>query len=417
MLNHPAKPLLLVALLSLLPSAAATQSAAIEYTLSDDLQVLQLTEDIWRFVSTQDMGENWGRVPANGLVVLSDQAAALIDTPWTDEQTRILSRWVEAELGAKIEVVIPTHSHDDCLGGLNAAHALGARSYGHARTAEFARRDGKPAPRTTFQDRLSVPLGKRNLELRYLGPGHTEDNSVVWIPDAKILFGGCLIKSATARTMGYIQEADLAAWPGTLARVRAEYPDAALIVPGHGRPGGAETLDRTLELIADHRGSVAAQSLDAQIDDPDKNIPQRHQTLNEPKGDPVSSKAEGTFEVSMKPESTTEDDGITRGRMRLEKTFTGDLVGTGQGEMLTAMTGTQGSAGYVAIERVTGTLHGRAGSFVLQHTGIMDRGTPQLAVTIVPDSGTGELAGIAGTLAIDVADGQHRYTLEYSLPE
>jgi Protein of unknown function (DUF3224) len=104
------------------------------------------------------------------------------------------------------------------------------------------------------------------------------------------------------------------------------------------------------------------------------------------------------------------------GRMLLDKQYAGDLVADGQGQMLTAMTATQGSAGYVAIELVTGTLHGRAGSFALQHSGTMDRGSPLLLVTLVPDSGTDALEGISGQLTIRVAEGKHFYALDYTLP-
>jgi Protein of unknown function (DUF3224) len=130
----------------------------------------------------------------------------------------------------------------------------------------------------------------------------------------------------------------------------------------------------------------------------------------------MTQQAAGTFEVSMKPLSSTEDPSSAfPGHMSLDKQFSGDLVAVGQGQMLTAMTPTKGSAAYVAIERVTGMLHGRAGSFVLQHSGTMNRGAQQLSVTVVPDSGTDELAGISGSLAIRIADGKHFYTLEYSL--
>ncbi len=130
----------------------------------------------------------------------------------------------------------------------------------------------------------------------------------------------------------------------------------------------------------------------------------------------MTQQAAGTFEVSMKPLSSPEDPpGAIPGRMSLDKQFSGDLVAVGQGQMLTAMTPTQGSAAYVAIERVTGTLHGRAGSFVLQHTGTMNRGAQQLSVTVVPDSGTDALAGISGQLTIRIADGKHFYVLEYSV--
>ena len=101
--------------------------------------------------------------------------------------------------------------------------------------------------------------------------------------------------------------------------------------------------------------------------------------------------------------------------MSIDKQFHGDLEGAGKGEMLSAGTVVKGSAGYVAIERVTGKLQGRSGSFVLQHTGTMTRGVPQLSVTVVPDSGTGELTGIAGKLNIIIADGKHSFDFEYTL--
>ena len=103
------------------------------------------------------------------------------------------------------------------------------------------------------------------------------------------------------------------------------------------------------------------------------------------------------------------------GRLSIDKQFRGDLEGTSKGEMLTASTDVKGSAGYVAMERVSATLHGRTGTFVLQHTGTMDRGQPSLSVTVVPDSGTGALAGLTGKMSIDIAGGRHAYVLEYSL--
>lgn len=132
----------------------------------------------------------------------------------------------------------------------------------------------------------------------------------------------------------------------------------------------------------------------------------------------VTKRASGPFEVKLAPQPTAHAaEGSMLGRMSIDKQFRGELEATSQGEMLTAMTGVQGSAGYVAIEQVSGTLHGRRGTFVLQHTGIMDRGAPQLAVTVVPDSGTGELTGLTGKMAILIADGKHSYDFEYTLPD
>ncbi len=128
--------------------------------------------------------------------------------------------------------------------------------------------------------------------------------------------------------------------------------------------------------------------------------------------------ARGTFDVNIipqPPEDKTE--GLTLGRMLIEKKFQGDLEAVSKGQMLTGMPEVKGSGAYVAIERVTGTLHGRSGSFILHHLGIMERGAPQLNVNVVPDSGTRELAGIAGTMTIIIAEGKHSYELAYTLAE
>ncbi|MGB8326251.1 MAG: DUF3224 domain-containing protein [Steroidobacteraceae bacterium] len=128
--------------------------------------------------------------------------------------------------------------------------------------------------------------------------------------------------------------------------------------------------------------------------------------------------AKGTFDVAIKPQhAPVPGPGAALGRMSLDKKFHGDLTGGSKGEMLTAVTETKGSAGYVAVERVTGNLNGRKGSFVLQHAGIMNRGAPQLAITVVPDSGTDELTGIMGLLKIDAVEGTHHYQFDYTLPK
>jgi hypothetical protein len=131
----------------------------------------------------------------------------------------------------------------------------------------------------------------------------------------------------------------------------------------------------------------------------------------------MTARATGTFDVKLSPLPPDDESGSAVGRMSIDKRYHGDLEGTGRGEMLTAMTAVEGSAGYVAIERVEGKLEGRGGAFVLQHSGIMTRGAPQLTITVVPDSGTGAFAGIAGRLSIEIAGGRHSYVLEYTLPE
>jgi len=130
----------------------------------------------------------------------------------------------------------------------------------------------------------------------------------------------------------------------------------------------------------------------------------------------MTMSASGTFDVKMSPQAPDEKAGSsTVGRMLLDKEFHGDLEGTSKGQMLAFSSSVKGSAGYVAIEEVTGTLNGRTGTFVLQHSGSMTRGTPHLTITVVPDSGTGQLTGLTGKMVIEIADGKHSYKFDYTI--
>lgn len=135
-----------------------------------------------------------------------------------------------------------------------------------------------------------------------------------------------------------------------------------------------------------------------------------------PKGPAVTQHAAGTFDVKITPQK---DEGVghaTIGRMGIDKQYHGDLVGSGLGQMLAGMGEVKDSGAYVAIERVTGTVHGRTGSFAVHHVGVMDRGAQRLVITVIPDSGTGDFAGITGTMTIEIKGGAHYYTLDYTLP-
>lgn len=129
----------------------------------------------------------------------------------------------------------------------------------------------------------------------------------------------------------------------------------------------------------------------------------------------LMSHATGPFEVKLTPQDDKLDP--TLARMIIDKQFHGDLEGTSKGTMLSAGTAVKGSAGYVAMEIVTGTLHGRSGTFVLQHNATMNRGVPSLSITVVPDSGTGQLTGLTGTMNIIIAEGKHSYDFSYTLPD
>ena len=129
----------------------------------------------------------------------------------------------------------------------------------------------------------------------------------------------------------------------------------------------------------------------------------------------MASRASGTFEVKLNAQPPVENVGDPSvGRLAIDKRFHGDLDAMSKGEMLAAGTDVKGSAGYVAIERVTGSLHGRTGTFALLHRGVMTRGEAELSIIVVPDSGTDQLIGLAGTMAINVVEGKHAYDFEYT---
>ncbi|HEY0405994.1 MAG TPA: DUF3224 domain-containing protein [Pyrinomonadaceae bacterium] len=132
----------------------------------------------------------------------------------------------------------------------------------------------------------------------------------------------------------------------------------------------------------------------------------------------MTNHAKGEFEVKVTPQSPEEKVGDpTIGRLSIDKRFSGDLEASSKGQMLAVSTEVEGSAGYVAMERVAGKLNGRSGSFALQHSGTMTRGAPQLNITVVPDSGDGQLAGLTGRMTINIVNGKHFYDFEYTLAQ
>ena len=217
--------------------------------LSDDIQIEKLQDGVWRHITTSNY-PGYGLVPANGLIVAGQTNAVLVDTGWTPEQTGKILNWIETNLHTKVTGVVVTHSHVDRMGGIAEAMRRGLPVFACRRTAELARSAGLPVPQEAFDEKMEIVIDPGiRLELEYPGPGHTVDNIVVWLPRQKILFGGCLIKAAKDKSPGYTKDADLDAWPGTVARVEQEFPDTKTVVPGHGDAGGTNLLSHTIELV------------------------------------------------------------------------------------------------------------------------------------------------------------------------
>lgn len=214
---------------------------------SDDLIITQVSKSAYEHVSylqTQD----FGKVPCNGLVVSDGKEAIIFDTPTNNKSSEELIKWITNKLHFRIKAIIPTHFHDDCLGGLKAFHDHHIPSYANFKTIAFAREKGFVVPQNGFKDALKLKVGKQTITAKFFGEGHTKDNVVGYFPSENILFGGCLIKELDA-TKGYLGDANVEAWANTVEKVKKEYPNVKLVIPGHGERGNSKLLDYTISLF------------------------------------------------------------------------------------------------------------------------------------------------------------------------
>lgn len=227
-------------------SASQAQNAL---KVTDSITLNQVSPHTWVHTSLADIG-SFGSVYSNGLVVISEGEALLLDTPFNNTQTEALVRFLADSLHVRVTQFMPNHWHGDCMGGLGYLQSQGVVSYANRMTVAEAKKHGLPIPDHGFAKSMRLKVGDIKAVCRYEGGGHTPDNTVVWIPSEKVLFGGCLVKDAKAAWIGNTADADLAAWPATIKRVCRKYRKAAVVVPGHGPWGGTELLTHTLELVS-----------------------------------------------------------------------------------------------------------------------------------------------------------------------
>ncbi len=219
----------------------------VEVYRSENLVVVQVSDNAFlhtSFLQTND----FGNVPCNGMIVRNSNEVVVFDTPTNNKSTEELISFIKAKLHCKINAVVPTHFHDDCLGGLASFHKSNIPSFGNFITIEFAKANNIVAPQVGIKDSLTISLGNTNTVVKYFGQGHTKDNVVGYFPKENILFGGCLIKELQA-TKGYLGDANIGEWSSTVEKVKQQYPNVKIVIPGHGKIGGKELLDYTIELF------------------------------------------------------------------------------------------------------------------------------------------------------------------------
>lgn len=238
--------LFILSILSITSTLAQTGNKV--YNISDDIEIIQLSDNVYlhrSFLQTQ----TWGKVGANGLILLKEGKAIMIDTPWNNEQTEVLYKWISDSLHVSTETVIPTHWHEDRMGGLAYLQSQDVESYANQQTIDLAISKGLPVPHIGFTDSLNINFHGTDLKLYYPGGGHTTDNIIVWIPSEDILFGGCFIKDLQSSNLGNLADADVTAWPKSIKNLLSRFKNTKTVIPGHGNVGGMDLLTHTEKLL------------------------------------------------------------------------------------------------------------------------------------------------------------------------
>jgi len=216
--------------------------------INDDIQLLHLNDSVFVHVSWFE-DPTFGRFPSNGMLIIKNGEAIMIDTPMDNGLTSQLVNFVEDSMHVEVKQLIVGHFHDDCMGGLEYIQSENIPSLANWMTIEKCRELALPIPSDSFRDSLIFSFQGLTIDCRYFGGGHTQDNITVYLPDKKILFGGCLIRSLNAQNLGNLADAQVDQWAATVSTLMNKYPDAEVVVPGHGNFGSPEMLSNTLDLI------------------------------------------------------------------------------------------------------------------------------------------------------------------------
>ncbi|MBN2280785.1 MAG: subclass B1 metallo-beta-lactamase [Candidatus Marinimicrobia bacterium] len=220
--------------------------------LHPDVELIHISDSVYVH-TTWENSEQFGRFPSNGMIIIKNSKAVMIDTPVNNEKTRVIYDYLLDSMHVKIEKHIAGHFHTDCIGGLEFLHDKGVKSIASNLTIAKCQEDSLEVPNIGFETVYDLDFYGKKLECRFYGGGHSFDNIVVWLPQDSILFGGCLIKSAGSQHLGYLGDAVVDEWDATVEKVMAAYPNAKIVVPGHGPSGGKELMNHTISLVREKR--------------------------------------------------------------------------------------------------------------------------------------------------------------------
>ncbi|MDD3859893.1 MAG: subclass B1 metallo-beta-lactamase [Bacteroidales bacterium] len=242
--------LVVISLIGVISSKAQTKDVVF---IDNDLQLIHLQDSIYIHISWHSI-ENYGRFPSNGMIIIRNGQALMIDTPMDNDKTERLTNYLKDSLSAKTTILIPGHYHGDCIGGLEYLQSIGVESIANSLTIAICKEEGLALPSTSFTDSLSFDFNGEQIICRFFGAGHSSDNITVWLPDQNILFGGCLIKSVDSKGLGNLSDAVVEEWDITVKKIIETYPTVKIVVPGHGDFGGKKLLTNTIKLVEEEKG-------------------------------------------------------------------------------------------------------------------------------------------------------------------
>ncbi|MBI5541007.1 MAG: subclass B1 metallo-beta-lactamase [Bacteroidia bacterium] len=242
------KKLLILLLIVFIQYTGFSQTDNKTIKVCKDINLIKLSESAYLHISYLDLPD-YGRTPANGLIFINGNEAFVFNSSWTDSLTKVLFEWITDSMNLKVVGFIPNHWHNDCIGGLNYIHSQNIESFANQLTIDIAKSRNLPVPNHGFKDSIEISLGNKSIHCYYLGAAHSMDNIIVWIPSETILFAGCMIKSINSKDLGNVIDGDLVAYPLTIDRIISKFPNAKIVIPGHGQYGGVNLLTHTRKLL------------------------------------------------------------------------------------------------------------------------------------------------------------------------
>lgn len=218
-----------------------------EVTLPGGVTLRRVAGDVWVHTTRNADG-----IGANGLIVIGRTSSVLVDTGWTPAQTERLLEWAAETQFRPVRAAVVTHAHSDRIAGIEVLREQAIDVFASSVTAERARAKQLKEPNEVFEGETRVG----ELVLFFPGAAHAPDNIVVWVPEQKLLFGGCAIKSGDAKDLGNVEDASIQGWYHAMGKLRERFPEPKVVVPGHGKPGGVELYQRTLDLVIAHGSGI-----------------------------------------------------------------------------------------------------------------------------------------------------------------